>query len=206
MPEGVTYAGYDTYLVLPGTQLNVTATPDSAHYFKNWTGEADAISNEAVVKTLTMGTDDRELSANFQAKPTLTLAQTDGGTLEAIVPEPAATAIVPPTDQISGWENDYGASLTEDNMPAEFGFVAVDQAAAEAWAGAPASGDALLIYGIEEETFYYMSFHDGSWMGNSTAFFSPGSFYQMASAGNLYITTGVTPSNVTAIANTNTYI
>ena len=204
MPEGVTYAGYDTYLVLPGTTVNVTATPDSAHYFKNWTGEADAISNEAVVKTLTMGTDDTELTANFQAKPTLTLTQTDGGTLEAIVPEPAATAIVPPTDQISGWENDYGASLTEDNMPAEFGFVAVDQAAAEAWAGVPASGDAMLIYGIEGDTLYCLSFHDGSLTGNSTVYFSFGTFYQMASAGILYITTG-THSNMTASTEPNTY-
>ena len=204
MPEGVTYAGYDTYLVLPGTEVSVTATPDSTHYFKNWTGEADAISNEAVVKTLTMGTDDTELTANFQAKPTLTLAQTDGGTLEAIVPEPAATAIVPPTDQISGWENDYGASLTEDNMPAEFGFVAVDQAAAEAWAGVPASGDAMLIYGIEGDTLYCLSFHDGSLTGNSTVYFSFGTFYQMASAGILYITTG-THSNMTASTEPNTY-
>ena len=67
----------NTYRVLPGTTVNVTATPDSAHYFQNWTGEADTNVNTAVTKTLTMGTTQVDLIANFHAKPTLTLAQNE---------------------------------------------------------------------------------------------------------------------------------
>ena len=116
MPEGVTYAGYDTYLVLPGTTVNVTATPDSAHYFQNWTGEADAISNQAVTKTLTMGQEDVDLIANFHAKPTLTLAHNDGGTLEAIVPqgEPVLLTTIYPTSNalITGSQTNDTVTVT----------------------------------------------------------------------------------------------
>ncbi len=204
MPYGISDNGDGTYSVMEGLTVNVTATPDSAHYLSAIDGH-DTVSNAACGYSFVMPSDDKDLLAVFNDKPTLTLAQTDGGTLEAIVPEPAATAIVPPTDQISGWENDYGASLTEYNIPAEFGFVAVDQAAAEAWAGVPASGDAMLIYGIDGETLYCLSFHDGSLTGNSTVYFSFGTFYQMASAGILYITTGVTRPNVIASSTPNTY-
>ena len=204
MPEGVTYAGYDTYLVLPGTEVSVTATPDSAHYLARIDGH-DTVSNAACGYSFVMPSNDYPLMADFMAKPTLTLAHNDGGTLEAIVPAGGVTAIVPPTDQMDGWGSNHSDALTESDMPAELGFVAVDQAAAEAWAGVPASGDAMLIYGIDGETFYSLSFHDGSLSGNSTFYFSPGGFYQMASAGILYITTGVTPSNVTASNEPNTY-
>ncbi len=203
MPFGITKTG-DTYSVMEGLTVSVTATPDSAHYLSA-IDDHDTVSNYACGYSFVMPDSDKDLLATFNDKPTLTLAQTDGGTLEAIVPEPAATAIVPPTDQMVGWESNHGDALMESDIPAAFGFVAVDQAAAEAWTGAPATGDALLIYGIEEQTFYYVSFHDGSLMGNSTAFFSPGSFYQMASAGNLYITTGIGTPNVIASSTPNTY-
>ena len=84
MPEGVTYAGYGNYLVLPGTQVKVIATPDSAHYFVNWNEETALNSNTAVEKTLTMGTAPVELTANFNAKPTLTVVcnGNEKGTME----------------------------------------------------------------------------------------------------------------------------
>ena len=204
-PDGIVATETDnTFRVLPGTEVKVTATPDSAHYFVNWNEETALNSNTAVEKTLTMGTDDTELTANFAQKPTLTLAHNDGGEME-IVPAGGVTAIVPPTDQINLWEDNYGGILAENDMPATLGFVAVDQAAAEAWTGAPASGEAMLIYDIDEEDFYYLLFRDGSLAGNNDATFTPGGFYAMASVGVLYITTGATPSNVTATAEPNTY-
>ena len=205
MPEGVVaYAGYGNYLVLPGTEVTVTATPDSAHYFVNWDEETARNSNTAVEKTLTMGTAPATLTANFATKPTLTLAQNDGGEME-IVPAGGVTAIVPLTYQIDLWESLYGGTLSENDLPAGLGFVAVDQAAAAAWTGVPASGEITLVYDIDGETFYYLSFNDGRLTGNDESLFSPGGFYDMASAGTLYITTGVTPSNVTATAEPNTY-
>ena len=193
----------NTYRVDYGTTLTVTATPDATHYLATL-GEELVNSNDSIHRTFTM-TAPVNLPADFRAKPTLTLAHNQGGEMEAIVPQGGVTAIVPPTDQISGWENDNAGYLTESDMPAELGFVAVDQAAAEAWTGAPATGDALLIYGINGENFYYLSFNDGSLTGNDDGFLTPGSFYQMASAGTLYFTTGVTPNNVTASTEPNTY-
>ena len=77
-PDGVA-AGTtaNTYRVLPGTQLSVTATPEETHYFQNWNSETALNSNTAVDTTFEMPTDDMALTANFHAKPTLTLAQNE---------------------------------------------------------------------------------------------------------------------------------
>ena len=78
LPAGVLATTEEgVYNILPGTEVKVIATPDPAHYFVNWDEETALNSNTAVEKTLTMGTAAVELTANFAAKPTLTLAQNE---------------------------------------------------------------------------------------------------------------------------------
>ncbi len=86
MPYGITKTGDYTYSVMEGLTVSVTATPDSAHYLSA-IGNGAVISNSAYNYSFTMPGDDTELAATFTTKPTLTLAQTAGGTLEAIVPQ-----------------------------------------------------------------------------------------------------------------------
>ena len=112
---------YGTYSVMEGLTVNVTATPDSAHYLSAIDGH-DTVSNHACGYSFVMPSSSKDLLATFNDKPTLTLAQTDGGTLEAIVPEGGVTAMHPTTDQIPTWDGN-----TEDAMAADlqqFGFVA----------------------------------------------------------------------------------
>ena len=111
-PAGVIAANatLDTLQVKSGAELTLVATPDSAHYLSAIGNEA-VISNSAYNYSFTMPDEDTELAATFAAKPTLTLAQTDGGTLEAIVPqgEPVLlTTIIPTAEAISTgtWTND----------------------------------------------------------------------------------------------------
>ena len=102
MPYGITKTGNGTYSVMEGLTVSVTATPDSAHYLSAIGNEA-VISNSAYNISFTMPDDDAELAATFTTKPTLTLAQTDGGTLEAIVPqgEPVLlTTIIPSSNAL----------------------------------------------------------------------------------------------------------
>ena len=106
IPAGVEQLTDNTYRVLPGTQLSVTATPDEAHYFVNWDEETALNSNTAVEKTLTMGTAPATLTANFTAKPTLTLAQNENWgtvTLEG------GSGIVQLTDNT--YRMDYGTEV-----------------------------------------------------------------------------------------------
>ena len=77
LPEGVTYVDANTYRVLPGTEVKVIATPTDSTYFVNWTDSAAVNSNIGDTNTLTMGTAAVELTANFAAKPVLTLAQNE---------------------------------------------------------------------------------------------------------------------------------
>ena len=78
LPAGVLATEQENvYNILPGTTVKVIATPDSAHYFVNWDEETALNSNTAVEKTLTMGTTQVDLTANFAAKPVLTLAVND---------------------------------------------------------------------------------------------------------------------------------
>ena len=111
-PAGVIAANatLDTLQVKSGAELTLVATPDSAHYLSAIGNEA-VISNSAYNYSFTMPDEDTELAATFAAKPTLTLAQTDGGTLEAIVPEGEPvllTTIIPTAEAISTgtWTND----------------------------------------------------------------------------------------------------
>ena len=70
----------NTYRVLPGTQLSVTATPEETHYLATLStngSDYDANSNQPVSQTFEMGTAPVTLTANFHAKPTLTLAQNE---------------------------------------------------------------------------------------------------------------------------------
>ena len=202
MPEGVTYAGSNTYLVLPGTTVNVTATPDSAHYLKNFVGGADTNSNVAVNTTFTV-TADTTLTANFEAKPTLTLDQTDGGTLEAIVPQGGVTAMHLTTDQIPTWDGVYENAMEADLQP--FGFVAVDSAAAAAWTGAPASGEIHLLYAPAGNKFKAHVFRNGQWSEANTAGYPKDNIYEYSDI--VYFTTGASKSNVIAsTTEPNTYI
>ena len=60
------------------------ATPDAQHYLVSFSDDAPATernSNFAVEKTYDSVIADKALSANFQAKPTLTLTANNGGTL-----------------------------------------------------------------------------------------------------------------------------
>ena len=202
MPEGVTYAGYDTYLVLPGTEVKVIATPDSAHYLKNFVGGADTNSNVAVNNTFTV-TADTTLTANFQAKPTLTLDPSAGGTLEAIVPQGGVTAMHLTTDQISTWDGVYENAMEADLQP--FGFVAVDSAAAAAWTGVPASGEIHLLYAPAGNKFKAHVFRNGQWSEANTAGYPKDNIYEYSDI--VYFTTGVSKSNVIAsTTEPNTYI
>ena len=194
----------NTYYIDPNTDVTVVATPDATHYLKNFVGGADTNSNTAVNNTFTV-TADTTLTANFQAKPTLTLAQTDGGTLEAIVPQGGATAMHLTADQISTWQMDFTSPFTEADLQA-FGFVPTDEATALAWTGFPATGYAYLVYSFENDEVHYISYLNGTNNGSSTELFYKGSIYDWASEGVLEFTTGASKSNVIASSTPNTYI
>lgn len=200
MPAGVVSANatLDTFVVDYGTTLTVTATPDSAHYLKNFSGFADTNSNTAVAQTYTI-TENTTATANFQAKPTLTLAHNDGGEME-IVPAGGVTAMHLTTDQIPTWSGVAEPAMEADLQP--FGFVAVDSAAAAAWTGAPASGEILLLYAPAGDKFKAHVFRDGQWFEASTADYLKGNIYLFSDI--LYFTTGAS-SNVTASTEPNTY-
>ena len=194
----------NTYYIDPNTDVTVVATPDATHYLKNFVGGADTNSNTAVNNTFVV-TADTTLTANFQAKPTLTLTQTEGGTLEAIVPQGGATAMHLTADQISTWQMDFTSPFTEADLQA-FGFVPTDEATALAWTGFPATGYAYLVYSFENDEVHYISYLNGTNNGSSTELFYKGSIYDWASEGVLEFTTGASKSNVIASSTPNTYI
>ena len=84
-------ATFDTFQVKSGVELTVVATPDSAHYLKNFVGGADTNSNTAVNNTFTV-TADTTVTANFAAKPVLTLTANDTTWGKVIVTNGAAIA------------------------------------------------------------------------------------------------------------------
>ena len=201
-PYGISKTGNGTYSVMEGLTVNVTATPDSAHYLSAIGNEA-VISNSAYNISFTMPDDDAELAATFTTKPTLTLAQTDGGTLEAIVPQGGVTAMHLTTDQISTWDGVAEYAMAADLQ--QFGFVAVDSAAAAAWTGVPASGQVLLVYALAGNSFKAIIFQDGQWYGTYTANFFKTEIYAYTNADMIYFTTGASKSNVIASSTPNTY-
>ena len=91
-PHGISANNDGTYSVMEGLTVNVTATPDPAHYLSAIDGH-DTVSNYACGYSFVMPDGDKDLLATFNAKPTLTLTQTAGGTLEAIVPEPTPASV-----------------------------------------------------------------------------------------------------------------
>lgn len=74
----------DTHvLVLPGTTVRITATPDEKYYLQGWGDQAEpVISAEPVVREFVMGDHDTTITANFAQNPTLTLAANGDGTVE----------------------------------------------------------------------------------------------------------------------------
>ena len=68
MPYGITKTGNNTYSVMEGLTVNVTATPDSAHYLSAIGNEA-VISNSAYNISFTMPDDDAELAAPSSRLP-----------------------------------------------------------------------------------------------------------------------------------------
>ena len=102
LPAGVIARNANgSYQVKSGAELTLTATPDSAHYLANIGNEA-VISNSAYNYSFTMPDEDTELAATFADKPTLTLTQTDGGTLEAIG---SGDATIWNSETWNGWTN-----------------------------------------------------------------------------------------------------
>ncbi len=69
----------DTHvLVLPGTTVRITATPDEKYYLQGWGDQAEpVISAEPVVREFVMGDHDTTITATFTPFPTLTLAAND---------------------------------------------------------------------------------------------------------------------------------
>ena len=199
-PFGITANNNGTFNVMEGLTVNVTATPDSAHYLSAIGNEA-VISNSAYNISFTMPDDDAELAATFTTKPTLTLAQTEGGTLEAIVPQGGVTAMHLTTDQIPTWSGNTEYAMEADLQ--QFGFVAVDSAAAAAWTGAPASGFITLVYALAGNQFKTIVFQDGQWFAATTFDFYKADFY--TSPDVFYFTTGASKSNVIASSTPNTY-
>ena len=201
-PYGISKTGNGTYSVMEGLTVNVTATPDSAHYLARIDGH-DTVSNYACGYSFVMPSNDKDLLATFNDKPTLTLAQTDGGTLEAIVPEGGVTAMHPTTDQISTWDGVYEYAMETDLQ--QFSFVAVDSAAAAAWTGVPASGQVLLVYATAGNQFKAIIFQDGQWYGTYTSNFYKGEIYSYTNSDMIYFTTGTVAPNVIASSTPNTY-
>ena len=74
----------DTHvLVLPGTTVRITATPDEKYYLQGWGDQAEpVISAEPVVREFVMGDHDTTITATFTPFPTLTLAANGDGTVE----------------------------------------------------------------------------------------------------------------------------
>ena len=192
----------NTYYIDPNTSVTVVATPDSAHYLKNFVGGADTNSNVAVNNTFTV-TADTTLTANFAAKPVLTVeANNDSyGTVAAILPG-GVTAMHLTTDQIPTWPEVFEPVMEADLQP--FGFVAVDSAAAAAWTGAPASGDAHLVYApAGGEMLKVHVFRDGQLYDSYNANYNKADIYENSDV--VYFTTGVSKGNLIASATPNTY-
>ena len=74
---GISKTGDNTYSVMEGLTVNVTATPDSAHYLSAIDGH-DTVGNHATGYTFQMPDSNYTLAATFAAKPVLTLEANNG--------------------------------------------------------------------------------------------------------------------------------
>ena len=198
---GIKKTGNNTYSVMEGLTVNVTATPDSAHYLAH-IGSTDTVSNYACGYSFQMPSNNYNLQATFTAKPTLTLAQTDGGTLAVDMPQGGITVAQFTTDMVSGWTDDFD-NVAANDMP---GFVEVDSTLAAEWADAPAEGWAYLIYGLTPNKVKYNYFISAVCTTYVSSLSKDGIQYGVNNGGKFYYTTGTGTANVLRTADTNTYI
>lgn len=94
------------------------------------------------------------------------------------------------TDLIASWQTD-DSPVTLADLQA-LGFEAVDVSVAQAWTGAPTSGNAFLIYGFNEGSgsLIYMLFYDGNVGEPNQGSISKGGFYDMIEYGVKWFYTG----------------
>ena len=77
------------------------------------------------------------------------------------------------------WQN--GSSIiTADDLP---GFVAVTEGEAQAWAGAPKTGGAILIYGFSGSDLLYVDFQDGAYNKSWSGTLNHSNLYTIKNAG-----------------------
>ena len=185
------------------TKKQLVAMPDSAHYLVRWENAHSELVGTDNPQAVTV-TSDTAFVAVFAAKPVLTVAQANGGTLEAIVPQGGAIVENVTADMVSnGWEGQFSTQVTEADLQ-QMGFVATDEAAAAAWTGAPASGQVLLVYGFTTEgKVKLLEFWDGINYGPTVAFYNRG--YVYSNREKFYFTTGTSTPNVIASSTPNTY-
>ena len=203
MPYGISDNGDGTYSVMEGLTVNVTATPDSAHYLSAIDGH-DTVSNYACGYSFTMPDDDAELAATFTTKPTLTLAQTAGGTLKAIIPSGAPTTAQ--LNVLSEWMTDYTA-VSASHLP---GLVAMTDEEAQAIACPDAEGTVRVICRLQGDGFLrVIQFSNGVKAGQPLTFARRLNELYNDCNGTViikyYYTTGTGTPNVIASSTPNTY-
>ena len=193
----------NTYIVDYGTDVTVVATPDSAHYLVRFDSDSDTNSNAAVEKTYLRITSNTTSTANFTHKPLLTLNSNEGGRIEVVMPEGGVAATHLTANQIPTWQGDDYPAMEADLQ--QFGFVPVDSATARTWTGAPAVGEAHLLYAATGDQFKAHVFQNGQWSEAYTAYYPKGSFYAYSDI--IYFTTGADmgTGNITAAAEANKY-
>ena len=113
LPAGVVAANGNSYTVMEGTSVSVTATPDSAHYLTALGGHTYS-SHTAVTLDTAVHDVDVVLAATFTTKPLLTLATTTGGTLAVVMP----AANVTPVAGTNTYYINYGTDVTLQAAPA----------------------------------------------------------------------------------------
>ena len=196
----------NVFVIDYGTDVTVLATPDSAHYLARFDSDADTNSNAPVEKTYLRITSNTTSTATFTHKPLFTLNPTEGGRIEAIVPQGGMTATQLTSDMVPDWEGNYGESFTEAALQA-MGFVSVDSAVAAAWTGAPENGSAKLIYKFDGNNCYFLNFIDGVNYGASHDDYAKGVMYAWTTGPTpLCFTTGTSNANVMPATEENTYI
>ena len=77
------------------------------------------------------------------------------------------------------WQNG-SSTITADDLP---GFVAVTEGEAKAWAGAPKTGGAILIYGFSGSDLLYVDFQDGAYNKSWSNTLNHSNLYTIKNAG-----------------------
>lgn len=76
----------------------------------------------------------------------------------------------------ASWENNYDDGITLEELQA-WGFVAVDASVAQAWTGAPTSGEAYLFYAFDNGEIRYVRYENGNPVEADAFYSSKGDFY-----------------------------